>query len=168
MKHAFFDLAGQVWRRSPRTLRRGVLYLTQRVYTVGVVGLVPNHDGAVLVLRHRFRVPHAWGLPGGYLENGETPNQAFARELLEETGVPVEVCAGVLEHELNHATNTISYVVLAKPTDLKPPRLGREALDFRFCTPENLPDEMQPTHAAFLRRYWGRAREPVDNLLVLS
>ena len=168
MKDEFFELAGEVWRRSPRTLRRGVLYLTQRVYTVGVVGLVPNHDGAVLVLRHRFRVPYAWGLPGGYLENGETPNQAFARELLEEIGMPVDVCAGVLEHELNHATNTISYVVLAKPSDRKPPRLGGEVLDFRFCTPENLPDEMQPTHAAFLQRYWAQARGPVDNLLVFS
>lgn len=168
IKNEFFGLLGHVWRRGPRFLRHAVLALTQRSYTAGVVGLVPNKDDAVLVLRHRFRVPYAWGLPGGYLESGETPNQAFARELREETGIEVEVCEGVLEHELNHRSRTVSYVVLATPIDRELPRLSHELLDFHFCTPENLPDEMQPTHRALVERYWQKAHEPIDNLLVVA
>lgn len=167
MRHVLFNLVGHVWRSAPRQFRWSVLALTQRSYTAGVVGLVPNRDGAVLLLRHRFRVPYAWGLPGGYLENKESPNAAFARELVEELGLSVEVRKGVLEHELNHKSRTISYVVLAHPVSEVAPELGPELLDFRFCTSDNLPEELQPTHARVLERYWAGAREPCDNLLVL-
>src|SRR5688572_14978012 len=168
MREALFDLLGHVWRRAPRQLRRSVLVLTQRTYTAGVVGVVPDRDDAVLLLKHRFRVPYAWGLPGGYLESGETPNAAFAREVLEELNLRVEVRAGVLEHELNHRSCTVSYVVLAHAVDRVVPVLGAELLDFRFCTPHTLPEELQPTHARVLERYWAGAREPADNLLVVA
>lgn len=168
MKDALYDLVSRVWRRAPWQFRWGVLALTQRMYTAGVVGVVPNRDNAVLLLRHRFRVPYAWGLPGGYLDSGETPNAAFAREVLEELGLRVDVRAGVLEHELNHRSCTVSYVVLANPIDRAAPVLGPELLDFRFCSPENLPGELQPTHARMLERYWAGGREPSDNLLVVS
>lgn len=167
MREALFDLLGHVWRRAPRQLRRSVLVLTQRTYTAGVVGVVPNRDDRVLLLRHRFRVPYAWGLPGGYLDDAESPNSALAREVLEELSVRVDVRAGVLEHELNHASRTISYVVLANPVDEVRPRLGPELLDHRFCAADDLPEELQPTHARVLERYWAGAREPVDNVWVL-
>jgi 8-oxo-dGTP pyrophosphatase MutT (NUDIX family) len=167
MREVLLDWVGHVWRRAPSQFRRSVLALTQRMYTAGVVGVVPNRDDAVLLLRHRFRVPYAWGLPGGYIEDRESPNSALARELFEELSLRVEVRAGVLEHELNHASHTISYVVLANPVDEIAPALGAELLDFRFCTADDLPAELQPTHARVLERYWAGAREPRDNLLVL-
>ncbi|MEU0990334.1 NUDIX hydrolase [Streptomyces sp. NPDC005953] len=40
--------------------------------------------GRVLVVFDRYR--QSWELPGGSIEKGETPRQAAARELLEETG----------------------------------------------------------------------------------
>jgi len=168
IKNEFFGVLGHVWRRAPRPVRGGVLALTQRSYTAGVVGLVPNKDDAVLVLRPRFRVPYAWGLPGVFLEGGETPNQAFARELREETGINVEVCAGVLEHELNHRSRSVSYVVVAIPIDAELTQLSPELVDFRFCTPDTLPQELQPTHRALVERYWAKAQDPIDNLLVVS
>ncbi len=43
--------------------------------------------GVLLLWRHRFIVD-AWGweVPGGEIEDGETPEEAAARETLEETG----------------------------------------------------------------------------------
>lgn len=149
-------------------MRQSLLRLTQRTYTVGVVGLVPNEHNAILLLRHRFRVPYSWGLPGGYLEAGETPGDAMARELEEEVGIHAEPLPGVLEHELNHATRCISYVVVMSTPRGAVPRLNpSELLDCRFCNLENLPDGLQPTHAALVRRYWQEQPSPAQNLVMV-
>lgn len=44
----------------------------------------------VLLVRHRIR---GWVPPGGMVEPGESPRAAAARELLEETGLRVELLA---------------------------------------------------------------------------
>ena len=46
------------------------------------------HRGRVLVLRNDRG---EWELPGGRLDDGETPEEALRREILEETGLRVTV-----------------------------------------------------------------------------
>src|SRR5258708_2661643 len=59
-----------------------------------ITGLVIKDDKVLLVQRNEPECPGAhlkWELPGGKVDFGETPNQAIAREILEETGVKVKV-----------------------------------------------------------------------------
>ncbi|MGX9902269.1 NUDIX hydrolase [Arthrobacter sp. SA17] len=49
---------------------------------------VMTHQGKVLMIFNRWR--QEWELPGGMIDDGETPRQAAFREVLEETGVTVE------------------------------------------------------------------------------
>jgi len=168
MNARLFAMAAGLWRGSPGFVRQGVLRLTQRTYTLGVVGLVPDERNAILLLRHRFRVPYPWGLPGGYLEAGEDPGQALARELEEEVGIRAEPRPGVLEHELNHATRSVSYFVLMSTLVAPVPRMNPvEVLDYRFCSLDSLPVGLQPTHAEVLRRYWLKHASPTKNLVVV-
>ncbi len=51
-----------------------------------VVAFVQRSDGKVVAVSRRGR-PADLGLPGGKIDPGETPEEAAARELLEETGV---------------------------------------------------------------------------------
>ncbi len=61
--------------------------MTERRPGVGV-GVVVQRDGRVLVgLRTSGVQPGTWGLPGGYIEFGETWEACARREVREETGL---------------------------------------------------------------------------------
>ncbi|MDD6728571.1 MAG: NUDIX hydrolase [Eubacteriales bacterium] len=48
-------------------------------------------DGKVLLARHTYGAGKGrLIIPGGYVNNGETPQQAVKREFLEETGITIE------------------------------------------------------------------------------
>ncbi|MBI3050639.1 MAG: NUDIX hydrolase [Acidobacteria bacterium] len=56
------------------------------------VGAVIVRGGEVLIVRRRYEpLAGRWSLPGGTLELGETLEAGVAREMLEETGLEVEV-----------------------------------------------------------------------------
>ena len=58
---------------------------------VGVGGIVLVDDRVVLVKRGHAPLAGEWSLPGGALELGETLEAGVAREILEETGLVVDV-----------------------------------------------------------------------------
>ena len=51
--------------------------------------ITPLGDLTQVVLVRRRNPPEGWALPGGFVELGETVEQAAAREALEETGLAV-------------------------------------------------------------------------------
>ena len=83
-------LIARVWRKMPARFRRWSMRVTQQRFTVTAGALIFNNDGKVLLLKHRFRAGSGWGIPGGFLELGEQPEEAMRRELREEIGLEVE------------------------------------------------------------------------------
>lgn len=74
----------------PARLRRWSMRVTQTRFTVTAGALIFNNEGKVLLLKHRFRAGSGWGIPGGFLERGEQPEEAMRRELREEIGLEVK------------------------------------------------------------------------------
>ena len=58
---------------------------------IGVGAIIIERDRVVLVKRAHAPLLGEWSIPGGMLEVGETLRQAAVREVLEETGLHVEV-----------------------------------------------------------------------------
>jgi ADP-ribose pyrophosphatase YjhB (NUDIX family) len=58
---------------------------------VGVGGVVIENGRALLIKRGSEPLLGQWSIPGGTLEIGESLQEGVARELLEETGLLVEV-----------------------------------------------------------------------------
>ena len=58
---------------------------------VGVGAVVLDEDRVLLIKRGNPPLKGQWSLPGGGVEVGETLEQAIAREVLEETGMAIEV-----------------------------------------------------------------------------
>ncbi len=64
--------------------------LTHARFTVTAAGIVFDERGRVLLLKHRFRSGSGWGIPGGFVEAGEQPEEGLRRELLEEIGLELD------------------------------------------------------------------------------
>src|SRR5690606_29127082 len=55
-----------------------------------IAGIIFSPDRKSVLLIKRRDVP-VWVLPGGGIEQGESPEQAVVREILEETGFTVKI-----------------------------------------------------------------------------
>jgi ADP-ribose pyrophosphatase YjhB (NUDIX family) len=97
-----------------------------------------------------------WGLPGGYVEPGESVVEATEREVLEETGCRIRVgrLVGVYS---DPARQVIAYAdgrrIQAVNLCFEAVALGRgepttphETLDTGFFAPEALPGPLVPIH----------------------
>jgi 8-oxo-dGTP diphosphatase len=84
------DLLAKVWRGSPAGVRRLGVWLAEPRFTVTAGAVVVDGEGSVLLLKHAFRKGSGWGIPGGFMEKGEQPEEAIRRELREEAGLEVE------------------------------------------------------------------------------
>jgi mutator protein MutT len=80
------DVASIAPGEPPRRSRR---YPLQPI--VGVGAVIEQHGRVVLVRRRFEPLAGQWSLPGGTLELGETLEAGVAREMLEETGLAVDV-----------------------------------------------------------------------------
>lgn len=75
--------------RIGQPIRLGLWGLMRReVRGCGVLAF--DGAGRLLLVRHSYHQPDRWLLPGGGLAAGEDPVDTAARELLEETGCPLE------------------------------------------------------------------------------
>lgn len=78
---------GLIWSKTPYFLRMRIIRATQPKFTVSVAAVITNEKREVLLLDHVLRPFSSWGLPGGFIEVGEQPENAIRRELFEETGL---------------------------------------------------------------------------------
>lgn len=81
---------GALWRHAPKSLRRWTVRAIEPRFTVTAGAVVTDDLGRVLLLKHVFRAGSGWGIPGGFLEKGEQPEEALRRELREEVGLELE------------------------------------------------------------------------------
>ncbi|MEU3142221.1 NUDIX domain-containing protein [Nocardiopsis alba] len=83
------------------------------LHSVSVAGAVIREDGRMLVIKRRDN--GNWEPPGGVLELDETPEEGVIREVLEETGIHVEVeqLTGVYK---NMAHRIVALVFRCRPS----------------------------------------------------
>ena len=84
------EFLGAIWRHLPGIVRRRVIRVGQRRFTVTAGAMIFDDQGRILLLEHVFRPDSGWGIPGGFLSKCEQPEEALRRELREEIGIEVE------------------------------------------------------------------------------
>ncbi len=118
-----------------------------------------SRAGEILLIR-RSDNGH-WGIPGGYVEPGESVSRAVARETREETGYEVEVgrlvgvysdpCRQVIEYPDGGRVHSVNLCFLARALSAGPPTTPEEILEVGFFPVRALPDPMVPIHGIRIR-----------------
>ena len=103
--------------------------------------VVPSEEGRILLIR-RATDPYEgyWALPGGFVEVGETLEDAAAREAEEETGLKVEVVrlVGVYsEPDRDPRGHNISCAYLARVREGEP-SAASDAAEVSFLDPSEV------------------------------
>lgn len=109
-------------------------------------------EGVVLIKRRN--PPFGWALPGGFVDYGETLEQAALREAREEIGLEVRGLRPFRPYSdpgRDPRQHTISYVFLCRAEGR--PRAGDDAADVRIFHLDDLPKEMAFDHEKILSDY---------------
>lgn len=130
------------------------------VPTVDVVIFDPAR-GVVLI--ERANEPHGFALPGGFVDCGETVEQAAVREALEETGLEV-VLTGLVgvysDPKRDKRMHTMSTVFAAQAKDPGRLNAGDDAKAAAFHPLDKLPSPLAFDHAEILADFLRRLRRP--------
>jgi ADP-ribose pyrophosphatase YjhB (NUDIX family) len=115
-----------------------VFYLDPKV----AVGAIATRDGGIVLLRRAIEPGYGkWVFPGGYVDRGETLEQAGRREALEEIGADIRV--GPLLNVYSYERGPVIVVVYAAQLPDGELRGGEEALEVRLFAPAEIPwDEL--------------------------
>jgi len=104
--------------------------------------VIIQDDNLDILLVKRKDVP-LWDLPGGRIEEGETPESAAIREACEETGYNVTILQKSGEYE-RPAFEDTQHVFIGAITGGTPLMNGSETADLRWFSPNRLPLFMVP------------------------
>ncbi|MBN2412771.1 A/G-specific adenine glycosylase [candidate division KSB1 bacterium] len=105
-----------------------------RPHNIIAAGIIYKGDKILIARRpENGLLGGLWEFPGGKLEDGETPEQAVKREILEELGISVKVndLFAIINHQYTHFTITL-YVYNCEYISGMPETLG--CADWRWVT----------------------------------
>jgi ADP-ribose pyrophosphatase YjhB (NUDIX family) len=144
-------LIARVWRLIHGSLQWRLLWLAHAKFMIGVTGIVRDHDGQVLLLRHRlWPEGRQWGLPTGYAKAGELFQDTIVREVGEETGLTVAVGELVSVRSGYRLRVEVAYEAIHTGGALKLSSL--EVTDARWFALDALPADLLDAHLALIQR----------------
>ncbi|WP_028571085.1 NUDIX domain-containing protein [Desulfonatronum lacustre] len=124
---------------------------TNPVPTVDILITLPDRG---IVLIERRNPPPGWAIPGGFIDYGESAEQAAVREALEETGLEVELTGlfGVYSApDRDPRQHTISTIFTAQAKNPDQLRAGDDAGAVRVFPLTALPDQLAFDHGSILQ-----------------
>jgi ADP-ribose pyrophosphatase YjhB (NUDIX family) len=127
---------------------------TNPIPTVDII--IALGDKGIILIK-RAKEPFGWAIPGGFVDYGESLEDAARREAREETSLTVELIgqfAAYSAPDRDPRHHTISVVFLARAQGK--PEARDDALEVGVFTKENLPSPLAFDHKQILADYFAR------------
>ncbi len=131
-----------------------------------VGAIVAGSRGLLLVLREKDPAKGLWSVPGGIIKTGETQRESLRREVLEETGIQIDIldmitAGDVILHDsdgnVEYHFIWILYLAKALTEDI---HYESPEVEARWFQPNELPsDEMPPEVLDLILRMSERIKE---------
>lgn len=125
--------------------------------------IVPDDQNKVLLVKRSVDPQKGlWCLPGGFIELGESPEDAALRELHEETGLKGKInkLLGVITNpnKLYDTVLLVGYLVNEYSGSMI---AGDDASDIAFFSHYNLPEIAFESHMKFIRGFYMKSPESI-------
>lgn len=129
-----------------------------------VAAIVVFPDERILLIKRRTPVFKGyWALPGGKIDEGETPEEAVAREIKEETGLTIKIVEKIGEYDERGIQDGIEYDYHANcfhvsPLEGKLKPQQEEIESIKLFHAKSLPKNLGFRHPDMLRDFFKRQK----------
>lgn len=111
--------------------------------------------GGGIILIKRKNPPPGWAIPGGFVDYGESIEDAVVREAKEETGLDITLVRQFHtysdpERDPRHHTVSTIYIATASGT----PHAGDDAKEAKIFTRDTLPEDIAFDHRRIMEDYF--------------
>lgn len=135
-KVAFKIPAGDTLPRFVCDTCQSIHYQNPRI----VAGCIPEWEDRILLCRRAIEPQYGlWTLPAGFMENGETIEQAAIRETREEAEADVELTSLYSVFSIPHISQV--YIIFRACLLTSDFKAGHESLEVQLFRPEDIPWE---------------------------
>ncbi len=146
---------------SERTIRCSKCGSEIEVYQnpIPTVDIIIEIELGKIILIKRKNPPYGWAIPGGFVDYGESLEEAATREAKEETSLDVQLIKQFHTYSdpkrdpRHHSISTV-YVARAKGV----PKAKDDALEIGIFDESNLPEEIAFDHRLILKDYFKSIR----------
>jgi ADP-ribose pyrophosphatase YjhB (NUDIX family) len=145
-------LVKNIWKKIPKYFRVRLIRVWQDKFTVSAAAIIFDAGGRVLLLNHVLRPLSGWGLPGGFVEHGESPEDAIRREIREETGLDMEK---LTMHRVRVIGGHVEILFTARAIG-EAKVLSREILELGWFADGEMPEDMSAAQARIISSIDGR------------
>lgn len=119
-----------------------------------IIELENQPEGSIILIE-RHNPPLGWAIPGGFVDIGESIEQAAVREAREETSLEVRLIAllGLYsDPSRDPRGHTVTAVYIASGQGI--PKAADDAKNVMVITPKSVPTAVVFDHALVLMDYW--------------
>ena len=115
-----------------------------------------SNTGNILLAKSSYK--KSWQMPGGGVENGESPEEAAVRETQEELGLALPIDSLTIKGTIYKKDEEILFVIFESsyhiPEDIKLKAQASEVTNFKFIDPTQAAPLLSDYYANFWKQHY--------------